>query len=193
LWQKLNGWPFQLLSVACLSLAAKMEESRVPLLPELQLFEPKFAFDWETIQRMEVLVMSNLKWRLRSVTPYDYLHYFITKIPSSSSEPSDQFFSAASNLILNTTRGNLSSTPKEILISEICLSHVVFYCAVINFLGFAPSTVAAAAVLCSAGRDITSADAQLPLSFHDRVNNVCCIKYFCFLFVLKYKIRYSVK
>ncbi|KAK7357578.1 hypothetical protein VNO80_16871 [Phaseolus coccineus] len=148
-----SRWPFQLLSVACLSLAAKMEESRVPFLLDLQLFEPEFVFAPKTVQRMELWVMSNLKWRLRSVTPYDYLHYFITKLPSSSSsESTNQFFSTASNLILSTTR-------------------------VINFLGFTPSAVAAAAVLCSAGRGIASPDAQLPLGFHDRVNNEmvrCC-------------------
>ncbi|KAG4984379.1 hypothetical protein AAZX31_10G243500 [Glycine max] len=144
--QQSGGWAFQLLSVACLSLAAKMEESHVPFLLDLQLFEPKFVFEPKTIQRMELWVMSNLKWRLRSVTPFDYLHYFISKLPSSSSSQSlNHFFSTSSNLILSTTR-------------------------VINFLGFAPSTVAAAAVLCSA-------NGQLPLSFHDRVNDEmvrCC-------------------
>ncbi|KAL2995917.1 hypothetical protein AAZX31_10G243500 [Glycine max] len=123
-----------------------MEESHVPFLLDLQLFEPKFVFEPKTIQRMELWVMSNLKWRLRSVTPFDYLHYFISKLPSSSSSQSlNHFFSTSSNLILSTTR-------------------------VINFLGFAPSTVAAAAVLCSA-------NGQLPLSFHDRVNDEmvrCC-------------------
>ncbi|KAL2561785.1 hypothetical protein AAZV13_20G101800 [Glycine max] len=102
---------------------------------------PKFVFEPKTVQRMELWVMSNLKWRLRSVTPFDYLHYFFTKLPSSSS----QSITTASNLILSTTR-------------------------VINFLGFAPSTVAAAAVQCSA-------NGQLPLSFHDRLNSEmvrCC-------------------
>ncbi|TKY51046.1 Cyclin-D1-1 protein [Spatholobus suberectus] len=146
-----SGWPFQLLSVACLSLAAKMEEPHVPFLLDLQLFEPRFVFEPKTVQKMELWVMSNLKWRLRSVTPFDYLHYFISKLPSSS-ESVNHFFSSASDLIISTTR-------------------------VIDFLGFAPSTVAAAAVLCSAGRDIVSANGQLPLSFNDRVNKEmvrCC-------------------
>ncbi|KAJ1402845.1 Cyclin-like [Sesbania bispinosa] len=153
--QRPSGWPFQLLSVACLSLAAKMEEPRVPLLLDLQLFEPRFVFEPKTVQRMELWVMAKLKWRLRSVTPFDYLDSFFAKLPcSSSSESMDLFFSTASELILNTTR-------------------------VIDFLEFAPSTVAAAAVLCSAGygHDIVSTNAQLPLCFHDRVNQEmvrCC-------------------
>jgi len=55
---------------------------------------------------------------------------------------------------------------------NVFISHSCFCCAVINFLEFAPSTVAAAAVLCSAGRDIASANGQWPLIFHDRVNHV---------------------
>ncbi|KAK7343532.1 hypothetical protein VNO77_12333 [Canavalia gladiata] len=146
-----SGWAFQLLSVACLSLAAKMEEPNVPLLLDLQLFEPRFVFEPKTVQRMELWVMSNLNWRLRSVTPFDYLHHFISNLPSSS-ESVNRFFSTASDLILSTTR-------------------------VIDFLGFAPSTVAAAAVLCSAARDIVSPNAQLPSCFHGRVNKEmvrCC-------------------
>ncbi|PPD68893.1 hypothetical protein GOBAR_DD34229 [Gossypium barbadense] len=124
-----NGWPFQLLSVACLSLAAKMEEPQVPLLLDLQVFEPRFVFEPKTIQRMELRVMAALNWRLCSVTPFDYLHYFISKLPSCSTRLSDSFSSiiaASSDLILNTTR-------------------------VIDFLRFAPSTMAAAALLCATG------------------------------------------
>ncbi|GAV81134.1 Cyclin_N domain-containing protein/Cyclin_C domain-containing protein [Cephalotus follicularis] len=141
-----NGWPFQLLSVACLSLAAKMEEPQVPLLLDLQVFEPRFVFDPKTIQRMELRVMVNLDWRLRSITPFDYLHYFISKLPSSIPEPDfvSRVFSASSGLILCATR-------------------------VTDFLGFAPSTIAAAAVLCGVGDSF--GDGQLEVVFHERVNN----------------------
>lgn len=37
MFQQENGWPMQLLSVACLSLAAKMEEPLVPSLLDLQV------------------------------------------------------------------------------------------------------------------------------------------------------------
>nr|APA20321.1 cyclin D1;1 [Populus tomentosa] len=40
--QQGKGWPLQLLAVACLSLAAKMEETRVPSLLDIQLLEPRF-------------------------------------------------------------------------------------------------------------------------------------------------------
>ncbi|BFG42085.1 hypothetical protein CerSpe_283590 [Prunus speciosa] len=141
-----NGyWPFQLLSVACLSLAAKMEEPNVPFILDLQIFEPKFMFEPRTVQRMELRVMTILKWRLRSITPFDFLHHFIANLPSSSS--SSSLFSASSDLILSTT--------------------------LIDFLEFSPSTIAAAAVLCAAEKSVDFAaaeDREAESLFHERVN-----------------------
>ncbi|BAT86933.1 hypothetical protein VIGAN_05026600 [Vigna angularis var. angularis] len=51
-------------------------------------FELNSIFAPKTIQRMELWVMSNLKWRLCSIMPYDYLNHFITKLHSSSSSES---------------------------------------------------------------------------------------------------------
>ncbi|KAI4298581.1 hypothetical protein L6164_032122 [Bauhinia variegata] len=144
-----SEWAFQLLSLACLSLAAKMEEPQVPLFLDLQLFEPRFVFEPKTVQRMELWVMANLSWRLRSVTPFDYLDYFISRLLSSSNTQSkspNRFFSAVSDLILSTT-------------------------GVVDFLGFAPSTIAAAALLCSAGKAYdVSENGQSQQFFHPRVN-----------------------
>lgn len=92
-----------------------MEELSAPLLLDLQMFETTYVFEPKTIQRMELLVMATLKWRLRSVTPFDYLHYFFSQLPSSASKsdlPSSHHI-LASNIILNTTRGkflNLSDS-----------------------------------------------------------------------------------
>ncbi|XP_051146440.1 cyclin-D4-1-like [Andrographis paniculata] len=139
-----TGWPFQLLSMTCLSLAAKMEELYVPCLLDLQMLETAYVFEPKTIQRMELLVLTTLKWRLRSVTPFDYLHHFLTKLPSSSSSCSSSsksysdssHRSLASDIILNTAR-------------------------VIDFLKFPPSVIAAAAVISAAGagEDINLLDA----------------------------------
>ncbi|KAK9071096.1 hypothetical protein SSX86_009664 [Deinandra increscens subsp. villosa] len=102
-----DGWKFQLLSVACFSIAAKMEEPKVPSLLDLQVSEPRFVFESKSIQRMELLVMETLNWRLRSVTPFDFLHYFIFKLPQSS--PSDEQYDFrwkyCSDLIVKSIRG----------------------------------------------------------------------------------------
>ncbi|XP_038978735.1 cyclin-D2-1-like [Phoenix dactylifera] len=55
-----NGWALQLLSVACLSLAAKMEETLVPSLLDLQVEGARFIFEPRTICRMELLVLTAL-------------------------------------------------------------------------------------------------------------------------------------
>ncbi|KAH9690485.1 Cyclin N-terminal domain-containing protein [Citrus sinensis] len=73
-------WMMQLLAVACLSLAAKMEETEVPLCLDLQVGQSKFLFEAKTIQRMELLVLSTLKWRMQAITPFSFLDYFTRKI-----------------------------------------------------------------------------------------------------------------
>uniref|UniRef100_A0A5B6Z811 Uncharacterized protein n=1 Tax=Davidia involucrata TaxID=16924 RepID=A0A5B6Z811_DAVIN len=85
-----KAWMMQLLAVACLSLAAKMEETEVPLCVDLQVGESKFVFEARTIQRMELLVLTTLKWRMQAVTPFSFIDYFFRKIngdqtPSRSS------------------------------------------------------------------------------------------------------------
>lgn len=100
-----SGWPYQLLSVACLALATKMEEQYVPLLLDLQIMEPAYIFDPKTVQRMELLVMACLNWKLCLVTPFDFLHYFVSKMSPPPPDPSIQIASAFSNLVINTIRG----------------------------------------------------------------------------------------
>ncbi|PKA59904.1 Cyclin-D4-1 [Apostasia shenzhenica] len=128
--QSAGGWPMQLLSVACVSVAAKMEETRVPLLLDLQILDPKYLFEPKTIRRMELLLMASLRWRMRAITPFDFLSHFSAAVLSvddnSSPVSGSTLFFRAVQLIIRTHR-------------------------VIGFLGFRPSTIAAAAVLCSAG------------------------------------------
>lgn len=108
--QPRKGWQWHLLSVACLAVAAKMEETSVPNLLDLQLIEPssRFLFKPKTVHRMELLVMSSLKWRLCTVTPFDFVHYFISKI-SCFNPQRDGFgsvFSHAADLIISTRTGD---------------------------------------------------------------------------------------
>lgn len=120
-----KAWMTQLLSVACLSLAAKMEETEVPPSLDLQIGDTKFIFEPKTIQRMELLVLSTLGWRMRAVTPFSFTDYFLHKFNNGKS-PSRSSISRSVDLILNTiTR--------------------------IDFLEFKPSEVAAAVALCVTG------------------------------------------
>ncbi|KAK4481876.1 hypothetical protein RD792_012787 [Penstemon davidsonii] len=121
---KLNGWPIQLLSVACLSLAAKMEEPLVPSLLDLQVEGAKFIFESRNIQRMELLVLRVLDWRLRSISPFCYLSFFALKIDPTG-----------------TYTGFLTSRAKEIILSTVKET---------SFLKYRPSCIAAATILSAA-------------------------------------------
>jgi cyclin D3, plant len=69
-------WTARLAAVACVALAAKVEETRVPLLLDLQLCagdEDAYVFEAKTVRRMELLVLSALGWRMHPVTPFSYL------------------------------------------------------------------------------------------------------------------------
>ncbi|KAL6013094.1 hypothetical protein ACLOJK_003584 [Asimina triloba] len=121
--EKGKDWAIRLLSVACLSLAAKMEECRVPALSEFPVED--YEFENKVIQRMELLVLNTLEWRMSSVTPFAYLNYFFTKF-SEKSRPK-ALISKAVELILATTE-------------------------VVNLVNHRPSTIAAAAVLLTSDK-----------------------------------------
>ncbi|OIV91105.1 hypothetical protein TanjilG_30327 [Lupinus angustifolius] len=79
-FQKEKPWMIQLVAVTCISLAAKVEETQVPLLLDLQVQDTKYVFEAKTIQRMELLVLSTLKWKMYPVTPLSFLDHIIRRL-----------------------------------------------------------------------------------------------------------------
>ncbi|XP_048530150.1 cyclin-D2-1 [Triticum urartu] len=120
-----DGWAMQLLAVTCLSLAAKMEETLVPSLLDLQIESTRYIFEPRTILRMELLVLTALNWRLRSVTPFTFIDFFACKV-----DPRGRHMRY---LIARATQMILAAIHD------------------IEFLDHCPSSMAAAAVLCAAG------------------------------------------
>ncbi|KAG0503580.1 hypothetical protein HPP92_003652 [Vanilla planifolia] len=110
-----KAWMTQLLAVACLSLAAKMEETEVPFSLDLQIGNAKYVFEAKTIQRMELLVLSTLEWRMHSVTPFSFMDYFVHKF-SNGSPPKQSEINHCVELILNTCRENclIEFKPSEV-------------------------------------------------------------------------------
>ncbi|KAG6705244.1 hypothetical protein I3842_07G170700 [Carya illinoinensis] len=121
---KSKSWTMQLLAIACLSLAAKVEETEVPLSLDLQVGDAKFVFEARTIQRMELLVLSTLRWRMQAVTPFSFIDYFLCKI-NGDPTPLRTSILRSIQLILSTLKG-------------------------IDFLEFRPSEVAAAVAIAVA-------------------------------------------
>ncbi|XP_055821100.1 cyclin-D4-2-like [Solanum dulcamara] len=114
-------WTMQLLGIACVSIAAKMEEIEVPLSIDLQIEETQFVFEESTIQRMELVVLKTLNWRMHAVTPFSYIDYFLKKI-NGEQIVSRSSMLKATNLIIGTLKG-------------------------IHFLEFKPSEIAAAVAI----------------------------------------------
>ncbi|KAL6339103.1 hypothetical protein AAG906_024254 [Vitis piasezkii] len=119
-------WATRLLSVACLSLAAKMEELRVPNLSEFPV--EGYYFDNKVIRRMELMVLETLEWKMLSITPFDFIPCFINKFCGESK--SKELVSRTMELLLAITRE-------------------------VNLMDHRPSVIAAAAVLAAFDGQLT--------------------------------------
>ncbi|GJY46975.1 cyclin-D4-1-like protein [Tanacetum coccineum] len=118
-------WMIQLLAVTCLSLGGKMDETEMPLILDMQeAGGSRFVFEAKTIQRMELIVLSTLDWRMKSVTPFSFIDSFIGKIndKSQSQMSSRSLILKSTQLILGLIKG-------------------------IDFLEFQPSEIAAAVAI----------------------------------------------
>ncbi|CAM6084917.1 unnamed protein product [Calypogeia fissa] len=118
-----TSWKLQLLTVACMSLAAKMEETEVPFLLDLQVVEVEHIFEARTIQRMELLVLSTLEWRMSAITPFSFIDYYFHRLG-----------------IDNTVLRSLLERVIELITRTLTN---------VSFLQYRPSAIAAAAVLCA--------------------------------------------
>ncbi|XP_031481815.1 cyclin-D3-1-like isoform X2 [Nymphaea colorata] len=96
-------WMTQLAAVACLSLGAKVEETQVPFLLDLQVEETKYVFEAKTIQRMELLVLSALEWKMHPVTPLSFIYYVVRKLGLSNHQRWE-FFIRCEQLLLSLIR-----------------------------------------------------------------------------------------
>ncbi|KAL9997765.1 putative cyclin domain-containing protein [Helianthus debilis subsp. tardiflorus] len=121
-----KDWMMQLLAVTCLSLASKMEETEVPHILDLQVCESKYVFEAKTIQKMELLVLTTLKWRMQTVTPFSFIDTFIGKLDCHQ-PMSRSLISRSTQLILCLING-------------------------IDFLEFRPSEIAAGVAIYVVGQ-----------------------------------------
>lgn len=64
----------------------------------------KYIFEAKTIRRMELLVLGALDWRLRSVTPFNFLSFFACKLDSTGAFTSF-LISRATEIILSNIQG----------------------------------------------------------------------------------------
>ena len=126
-------WMTQLAAVACISLAAKVEETQVPLLQDFQVCclvqcvwflvlcvwllkyfgfffvffkveDSKYVFEARTIKRMEILVLSTLQWKMNPVTPISFIDY-ITRRLGLKNHLCREFLKRCELILLNLISG----------------------------------------------------------------------------------------
>ncbi|CAN6226900.1 unnamed protein product [Urochloa humidicola] len=75
-WEE--AWMVELVSVACLSIACKLDEVNIPSLHDLQMEEVlSHSFRPATVRDMELTLLKALQWRLACVTPYSFLQLLL--------------------------------------------------------------------------------------------------------------------
>ncbi|XP_057470528.1 putative cyclin-D6-1 [Actinidia eriantha] len=76
IWNEGSSWIARLLAISCLSLAAKMKNTDLSI-SDLQRDEG-FICDSQSIRRMELLILTTLNWKMRSITPFSFLYFFLS-------------------------------------------------------------------------------------------------------------------
>ncbi|XP_020215138.1 putative cyclin-D6-1 [Cajanus cajan] len=120
-------WALRLIAVSCISLAVKMMRTEYPTTDVQTLLNQSdggIIFEAQTIQRMETLILGALKWRMRSITPFSFVAFFIALIEIKDSPMGQVLKNRASEIIFKSQR--------EIRLWE-----------------FKPSIIAASALLCA--------------------------------------------
>ncbi|KAL5581884.1 hypothetical protein UlMin_014326 [Ulmus minor] len=69
-------WVIKILAISCVSLAAKMNKTEFSL-TDFQ-GDGGIIFDAQTIGRMEAVILGALKWRMRSITPFSFISFFLS-------------------------------------------------------------------------------------------------------------------
>ncbi|XWS18278.1 hypothetical protein CRYUN_Cryun32bG0030100 [Craigia yunnanensis] len=115
-----SPWVLRLLVISCISLAAKMKE--IHFSSSNFQREERFIFDAPAIQRMELLILDALNWRMRSITPFSFISFFISLFELKDSSLTQVLKDRATNIIFQASNE-------------------------INLLEFKPSTIAASALL----------------------------------------------
>ncbi|KAG6409235.1 hypothetical protein SASPL_132269 [Salvia splendens] len=111
-----QSWAMRLLSMACLSLAAKVEEIRVPALSEFCVED--YNFESSVIQRMELLVLNALGWKMGSLTPFSFTTFFASKFCDNNSPPKKLAFKSQGSYFGLSERPSVISAAATLLVLD---------------------------------------------------------------------------
>lgn len=134
-----------------------------------QVAESRVVFEARTIQRMELLVLSTLKWRMQAVTPFSFIDHFIRKMSSDESPAvARASISRSTELILSIVKGCSYFISTRLGNKVECVSDISWLWelnAGIDFLEFRPSEIAVAvAVAISIAGETQTVDTEKAIS-----------------------------
>ncbi|KAL3536421.1 hypothetical protein ACH5RR_004882 [Cinchona calisaya] len=91
---------FELVSVACLSIASKSYETDPPNLNQIQMEGLEHSFESSLILRMELILLKALDWRLFPTTSYSYIELLKWSIESLNKHLVHEFTALISELLV---------------------------------------------------------------------------------------------
>ncbi|CAL9187955.1 unnamed protein product [Musa hybrid cultivar] len=164
-----EDWMMELLSVACLSIASKMDEVSIPSLHDLQMEELGHSFEARTIQQMELTVLKTLDWRLACITAYTYVEVFTWGLSHVHSPYIPRMIDLLLCALVGTRTSHASRTIITVSAETVRLINLTMFWLVMGipwpdsrFLRFHQSTVAASALQTLAGSEAAFSLLALP-------------------------------
>eukprot|EP00976_Prorocentrum_cordatum_P032609 663840-Prorocentrum_minimum.AAC.3 len=152
----LETFPLDVLPVACLSIACKMDERFEYTPEELQLFIPVFSIiPSQTVNQMEEAVLRLLDWRMSSLVPVSFVNHILCMLVPysntlcSTDGPCLSSDAYAKDRWLEIIKSAMGRTCRYLL---LCLSDV-------ELLTFRPSEIAVTALLNALDPAVVSAGA----------------------------------
>ncbi|XP_042404899.1 cyclin-D6-1-like [Zingiber officinale] len=118
-------WSPAFLSATCLSIAAKMLDFRFSV-AKFQEMRP-IDFDPANVDRMEFVLVEALDWRLRSITAFAFLGYFIRFIQSYPIEFLRDIRDRASRKLIRAQYGMDRSIATEVWEHQSCSTMCAIY------------------------------------------------------------------
>ncbi|KAL8517536.1 hypothetical protein ACS0TY_015695 [Phlomoides rotata] len=100
--QEWKSWMFELLSVACLTVASKFNGTTSNFVNEFQMnHDLENSFAPSAIQKMELNLMTALGWRMNSTTPFSYIHLIVQRIHHDSEDLTQRVTELLLNALLD--------------------------------------------------------------------------------------------
>lgn len=111
-------------------------------------------FDIETIKRMEFLILGELKWRMRSITAFSFISFFISFFKFKDLPLQQALKARATEIIFRAQNGKSKLSQSINLDILMCKElspkiFLLFFHLDIKILQFKPSLISASALLCA--------------------------------------------